>query len=352
MREKIVKNFEVILILLLVAVIPTISAKTAKATKVSTQWGYLYPSPPAGEQTAESWICNEIYENFDDSGWGSSNAWGTYTQLGYVFQTLQYCQNPSNNVDWATAWWVGDFIPDNNFPPEHRGFYGYNNQHIFDNNVYAYANYYYWPPPSGWWQSISSKHYFDFIWTCSNGGLYFDSSGDTWNVDGITYPETDYDEYTTPPNPANNPFTHYGYVENPYSTPPTIVGMPYGWTGTTGMSTNGYGSPDYGNYCYIGFENASPWMVDPTGYNSKFYKHFPYYFYRYALGIDGGPTHHTIQESLDYASTLTCGWGYDFDDTSLYTGYWEYKDVAGDDYDGWWYCRMRVLGNSNLNLPY
>jgi hypothetical protein len=242
-------------------------------------------------------------------------------------------------------------MPDANVPPIHRGFYGHNNQHIYDNNVYEYANYYWWPPPSGWFQSIASKQYFDFIWTCANGGLYFDSNGNTWNVSGVTFPETGYDEYTEPPNPPNNPFTKYGFVEDQYSMPPTIAGMPFAWTGTNSMSTNGYSSPDYGSYCYIGWENISPFMINPTGYNGKSYKHFPYYFYRYALGIDNGPTHHTIKQSLDYASSIACGYLYDFDDTVLYSGEWVYQDAEGDDYDGWWYRRMRVFGNSNLNLP-
>lgn len=126
--------------------------------------------------------------------------------------------------------------------------------------------------------------------------------------------------------------------------------MPFGWTGTTSMSTDGYDSAD-GSYCYIGWENISPFMINPTGYNGKSYKHFPYDFYRYALGIDNGHTHHTINQSLDYASSIVCGYGYDFDDTTLYNGYWQYHDADGDDYDGWWYCRMRVFGNGNLSLP-
>lgn len=333
-----------LLLLLFFAAIPVITVKPAKALKVATQWGWLQ-SPPSGEQDAEMWICDQVYGNFYDAGWGPSNAWGTYTQVGYVVQVLQYCQAPYNTVNWATIWWVGDFRSDGQAPPEHRGFYGYSGQHIMDDTVYPYANYYYWYVPGYYvyWEPIPSKHYFDFIWTCANGGIYFDSNGNTWNVDGITAPKVSYYKPTYTPN---NPFTKYGFVEDPLSYPKIIGGMPYAFTGTLGMSTNGYQYPDSGSYCYIGWENISPWMVDPTGYNGKFYKHFPYYFYRYALGIVGS-THHTIKQSLDYASAHVCGPYYSFDDTILYNGEWKYGPGPG-----WWYCRMRVLGNGNLNLPY
>ncbi|MEM4244030.1 MAG: hypothetical protein QXP44_04445 [Candidatus Bathyarchaeia archaeon] len=329
------------LLLLFAAASSLLDVKSASALKVATQWGYLYPNPPAGEQNAEMWICDQIYWYFYNQGWAPSNAWGEYTQQGYVLSVLQYCQYPYNNVDWATIWWVGDFKPDGNYPPKHRACYGYNNQHIWDYNVYAYANYYWWPPPNGRCQPIPSKQYFSFIWTCANGGLYFDSNGNTWNVTGITAPDVSVNKPTYIPI---NPFTKYGYVENPYSTPPTVVGMPYGFTGTLSMSTDGYHSPS-GSYCYIGWENISPFMVNPTNYNGKFYKDFVNHFYRYALGIDYGPTHHTIKQSLDYATLMTLGIQ-SLDDTTLYSGYWD----PGP--GGWWYCRLRVYGNSNLILPY
>lgn len=336
-----------LLLLIFVAVTPMLTVKSAKATYVATQWGYLYPNPPDYEQIAEMWICNHVYYYFENEGWGSSNAWGEYTQQGYVTSVLQYCQDPNEDVDWATIWWVGDFTPDENSPPEHRGCYGYNDQITWDYNVYIYANYYLWfnPPYYYYWQPIPSKQYFSFIWTCANGGLYFDSNGDTWNVIGITYPNiTD----TKPVDPPNNPFTDYGYVENPYSTPPTVGGMPYGFTGSLGMSTDGYSSPS-GSYCYIGWENISPFMINETA-NDVQYKWFPHYFYRYALGIDNNGEHATIAESLDYAALRVFG-SQTFDATELYSGYWVYKDAEGDNYDGWWYCRMRVFGNSNLILP-
>jgi len=321
-----------LLLLLFVAATPMLTVKSAKATKVAVQWGHLVPSGyPPSEPAAESWISDQIYWDFYDySSFGPSNAYGTYTTLNNVIDVLQYCQYYTS---WATTWWVGDYLPSG----AHYGFYGHNQYNIFDYYVFAYANYHYWGSPYFWWQYIGpSKQYFDFIWTCTNGGLYFDSNGDTWDVDGITAANT---SETQPDYTPENPFTDYGYViSSPY---PNVVGMPLAWTGTTDMSTDGYVSPS-GSYCYIGWENISPFMINVTE-NAIQYKWFPYYF-RYALGIDNNGEYATIADSLDYASLRTCG-SQSFDLSELYEGRWRYG------MDGWWYSRMRVFGNSDMILP-
>jgi hypothetical protein len=90
-------------------------------------------------------------------------------------------------------------------------------------------------------------------------------------------------------------------------------------------------------------------MVAQTD-NGVPYKWFPYYFYRYALGLDAGPTHHTIKQSLDYATSMIFGYGYNFGNSKLDDGEWKHMNEEG--MIGWWYRRMRVFGNSNLILPY
>ncbi|MCW4045486.1 MAG: hypothetical protein NWE94_08230 [Candidatus Bathyarchaeota archaeon] len=326
-----------------------LDVKSASALKVSVQWGHLAPSgAPAGEGDAESWICDQIYWNFYNAGtWAPSNAYWQYTQLWCVVQVLQYCQSPNNGVNWATTWWVGDFKPTGGSPQPfgHLGFYGHNGQDIFDSDVYKYANYYYWSSPYyNWWQPIPSKQYFDFVWTCTNGDLYwYDSNGNYYSVNGITQAAA---SPTYPP--PSNPNTKYGFIDDPYSTPPSAVGLPLAWTGAAGMSADGYSSPDYGSYCYVGWEAVSPFMVNPTGYNSKQYMHFPYYFYRYALGIDNYGVHANIHDSLDYATRNIFGSGYSFGTSILTTGNWSQAPLMW----GRWYSRMRVFGNSNLNLPY
>ena len=217
-----------LLVLLFIFVTPALNSKQVTASKVSIEWGCIMPAPggqaPAGESGNESWICDQIYQMFRDySSFGYTNAYGVYTTANYVQQILQYCQHPDNNVNWATAWWVGDFVPNLNggYPPVNRGFYGYNGNNICDSEIYAYANYVYlgWPPSL---EYIPSKQYFSFMWTCANGGLYFDSNGNTWNVSGITYPYASQSEPVTPPI---NPFTYYGaLLQDGFID--TIGGMP------------------------------------------------------------------------------------------------------------------------------
>jgi hypothetical protein len=89
-------------------------------------------------------------------------------------------------------------------------------------------------------------------------------------------------------------------------------------------------------------------MVNPTGYNGMQYKWFPYYFYRYALGLVDG-THHTTRDSIDYATKKIFGEGTYFGNSILYYGNWTWCPYAG--MEGWWYPRMRVFGNSNMVLP-
>jgi hypothetical protein len=349
MKKTRIATCVLLLLLSLTAAISILDVKSAFAGQVAVQWGYLADGAPAGEGNNESWICDQIYWNFYNTGtWWPSNAYWTYTQLWCVAQVLQYCQSPYTGVNWATTWWVGDFKP--NYP--YYGFYGHADQHIFDYQVGIYANHYYWGYPYFWWQPVPSKQYFDFIWTCSNGGLYwYDSSGYTWPEWGITKPDNRTGPDDEPDYTPSNPFTQYGYVANPYYSPVWVAGMPLAWTGRVDMSTDGYDSPDYGSYCYVGWENKSPYMIDATEYQGLTYKYFPYYFYRYALGYDNNGVHATIADSLDYASLRVCG-SPDFGSSDLYDGYWKYADEPGTEMDGWWYCRMSVLGNSNLILPY
>jgi hypothetical protein len=326
------------LLLLFIALTPMLTVKSANAdTKVAMQWGHLYPNQIEGEKEAEEWICNKTYWNFYyNTSFGPVNAYGTYTTLQNVANSLQWIQNPWNDVDWATTWWVGDFVPEwrDPQPDYHRGFFPHSGPTIWDYHIYKYANYFYFAY-IGQWLEAPSKQYFDFIWTCANGGLFFNSTNYTYNVTGITEEDTSQTEPTY--TPTNN-FTKYGFIHDYTTTPPNATGMPFGWTGTTSMSTDGYASPS-GSYTYIGWENPSPWMTEENE-NQIQNKWFPYYFYESALG-EGG----TIKQSLDYATSKMYSPLDKFDQTELYSGKW----VPG--MEGWLYTRMRVFGNGNMVLP-
>jgi hypothetical protein len=134
--------------------------------------------------------------------------------------------------------------------------------------------------------------------------------------------------------------------------------MPYAWTGTTGMSTNGYSSTS-GSYTYMGWENNSPFMGDkpPVGSTSTSYEYlfFVYYFYWYALGHGTNGVHQTVKASLDYAAKMTFGKvpgtsnDYNFNSSILDVGQWKSEIHSGTTY--WFYCKMRVFGKGNMILP-
>ncbi|MEM2098924.1 MAG: hypothetical protein QXU99_04160 [Candidatus Bathyarchaeia archaeon] len=114
------------------------------------------------------------------------------------------------------------------------------------------------------------------------------------------------------------------------------------------MALEGYYSSS-GDYCYIGFEGMSPFMINDLPDTGVSASYFPAYFYYKALGYVN-PYHQTIHDSLDYASYIT--YGVAFDQTALYNGYWKFTNQSeGDPVTGWWFCHMRVFGNTNLWLP-
>ena len=333
-------------LLLVTSFASTITVKPANATKMALEWGHLCNTDTydPNEATAEAWVCSNINSYFPAASWARGNNYWTWTTKTIVNSFLQYIST-TDDITWATHFWVGDFLhPAPSSPPPpwgHFAFYGDGyGEFILDNsNIYQSTTYYGTRP---------SKNYFDFIWTCANGGLYWTSlSGSYQNILGITVPDNNYPPWQEPPYIPNNPSTVYGYYDYVYQT--SAVGMPYAWTARTDMSKNGYIYPG-GSFAYIGFENDSPFMIErpPQGWTSTNlqFKYFVNYFYRYALGVDYGPTHHTIKQSLDYASLMAFGAQYTFGNSYLYHGYWKHHDV------GWYYGRARVFGNSNLALPY
>jgi len=295
-------------------------------------------------------VCDQIYSYFEEENWGGTNVYWDYTTQDFVNDVLQWENNASNFVVYATNWWVGDYYPFSLLGTQHYGCYGDSGDNILDYQLYNYTNYFYWEDPSPGWEPVTNRQYFNFIWTCVNGGLQWnDTSGTTWNVTGITIFDNSTNSTTVPGYTPTNPFDKYEYYEDPTSTPETVVGVPLAWTGTLDMGIDGYADPDSGDYCYTGFENISPFMTNVTGYLGKTYKEFPYYFYMYALGYYSNGVHQTVKNSLNFATVMTHGQS--FLDSDLYSGEWKYWDLEGTQNDGWWYCRMRIFGNGDMILP-
>jgi hypothetical protein len=327
--------------LLIVAAPQLLAVNTVNATNVASEWGHLNPvGYDPSEYQWESMVTGTINSDFPSATWNNVNYYWASTTQTLVDQRLQFIQNPITNA-WATTWWVGDFHGSYNPPyPTHYEFYGDQGDDIWDSNIFTNAN-----------SVTQSKSYFNFIWTCTNGGLYWPNQ-----IQGITYPPFPPSPYP-PARPPVNTNTQYGYVDDDYGT--GVVGMPYAWTGTTSMNLDGYTSIS-GSYCYIGFENESPFLKDVPSIEwsstRSEYGYFAYYFYRYALGIDNFGTHGNIHDSLDYAAKMTFGHDlnnveFNFGRSVLNNGYW-YQSFDPPPMGGWWFCRMRVLGNGALTLPY
>ena len=157
----------------------------------------------------------------------------------------------------------------------------------------------------------------EFIWTCSCGGLYFNQ----------TYPITPH--YATS---HDSQLIWYGWFDG---TTLRAVGMPYAWTNTQSMQTDGYtnyNNNDHG--FYIGWENASPLLI-ATAHNGQTTNYwFLYWYFYYALGKWDG-YYHNSHQSLDFASGMI--YGEDFGDSPYWYGW------LNQTYGTW--TRMRAMGN-------
>ena len=342
MKKFAIASFSLLAILLL-SVTPFIDSfgiKSAEAYYISIQWGHLAPGFDANEQDAETAVCNYIQDLFYNDYYSTYNTWNAYwnyTTAGNVSACLDM-QNDFGSVYFVTNWWVGDYHPDASLSPApwgHLWFHGHDGHDISDDFVHDHATDY------GY---VSSKQGFNFIWTCANGGLWWnDNSGNYDNIGGIFYP------LPTPSPVPTNTNDEYGYWTGtpPYAT--DNYGMPFAWTGHLELSIDGYANPS-GDYCYIGFEGPSPFMQYDLPETSVDAGWFPINFYIFALGYVY-PWHQNIYNSLDFASDET--YGCSFSESPLYNGYWNYLDEteAPPEGVGWWFCHMRVFGNTNLALP-
>lgn len=310
------------------ALIPSVSA-----TGLSMQYGSLNTDPKfynPDERDAESYVCATIYNYYDWWGWDAPpvNCYWDYTDASTVSYLLDL-QSTGTYADWVANWWVGDFHPSGSPDPGpygHMWFYGIpNGEDIRDNSVYTQTT-------NGGTQS--SYETFNFIWTCSNGGRYWTGPGEWNTVNGITHsniPEAS----PTPTFTPVNTNTMYGFIDD--ESPYLEVGMPFAWTGRTDLRQDGYSNPDNTNYCYIGFEAPSLFMLNdlPESSPTKQAWQFATDFYYESL-LYG----YNAREGLDAASQYC--YDCDFDSTPLYSGYWFRA------FGYWWFSRIRVLGNGNM----
>lgn len=299
---------------------------SANAWNLSVQWGHLNPgSYDPDERTLEADVCDYIYWQFYDDWYTGCDPLNLYWQYTSNSQVSTFINYQNQYADYVTNWWVGDFLPGVQGPGPfgHIWFYG-EGTNIVDSDLYRYTTSY---------GTIASKQYFDFIWTCNCGGMYWYNDQGSYNViDAITDEATSY----WYPGPTNTN-TKYGFVYNNGDR----FGMPLAWTGQSSLNSNG-------DYCYIGFEGPSPFMqyTFPGAYSRT--DTFPEAFYFKALGNDEPyHLHQPINTALDYAAEQT--FGYQFEDCRFSDGYWMYTTQP---VVGWWFSHMRVYGNGWSVLPY
>jgi hypothetical protein len=313
---------------------PTV--ETVTANYMSTQWGYLSSSTVLNKTMEYSWdsqVCSVIYNNFGSGSWNRQNNYWASTTSSNAVDYLVNTQNPYGAWTWATVWWVGDYWQSGS--PPHYCCQGYGGANLFDYTVYQNANNFNGVP-------VDSRQNFVFMWTCVNGGIQWNDNGGMNQIPGIL--GSGVFQATEPTYTPTNTNTQYGAMLSGY-----CAGMPYAWTGTLALSKDGYMSADSSNYCFISFQNHSPWLQDTqfpatTGLQ---YGYFPYYFYQDAMGT----THATIKASLDYACQQLYGPGVTFQSSQLHTGWWEQLWDNSTNL-GWWYNSMKVYGNGNMILPY
>jgi hypothetical protein len=310
------------LLLLPIILLPTfISTARVKADLAFLAWGGLNPNgpAPAGEYGTESWVCHEVCYNIVPSQYFSirGDNYDNYTDQFWVNFCLNYLEP---NQIWTVVLWVGDFCWDNTTIDGYYHYGFYPSQYIIPGpqdpveKVWDYKVFYNTTYPYGY-----SFQYNIFDWTCACAGLYYDTtSGNP--------PYTPYFPTTT-----YNPNNAYGWAG---SAPENRIGMPYAWTGSLGLSTDGYNSPDQTIYCYIGWQNASPYLSQMAPYSYSYNVNIPYYYYAFAMGKIDGSTHNA-HDSLDYAASTV--YGTDFG-SSLYNYGWQNSW-------GFW-SKMQVLGDS------
>jgi hypothetical protein len=305
--------FLTIVVLLLSLFLPSLILISEPVTATGTHYASIMYGSRWNQTVAEyedAWAaCCDIYDLFEDQivfvPWyyfqlydHLYNLYGSPTTQSRVRSEAAHCEYYH---DYTTVFHHG-----------HGGKWGYGDEPPWYYFYYADA-----PPqnPSAEniddWQDIRpytiDNHQFVFLWACAQGN----------EVGGPLDPED-----------------HYGH------------GMPWAWTKRDDLNLDGYADPDTTSYCFIGFENMSKSISEPTG-NGR-YKHFLVFFYYYAL-----ETQRSIKQALDKATEMVWGssngWHY-FHQTELYNGWTEYvpgPNPPGGEYD----CRMRVFGNGNNHLP-
>jgi len=142
-----------------------------------------------------------------------------------------------------------------------------------------------------------------------------------------------------------------------YQDDDPVRGMPYAWThrmvtsnpDSNEMSDDGYGDPDNGNFCYMGFPWGSASLSQTINGVGPIYANWVEKFFWYALIGD-----RSINEALDEASQEI--YNDDFGDIDLANSFgaiwpmWNTTYYNQWDYDPAPNCKLVVYGNGDIHL--
>ena len=309
---------------------------SVEATNRAMLYGHLTPDYNYNERNLETNVCNQISWDFSNDYWASctpTNDYWTNTNQYNVYGNLD---SQTNNRDYVANWWVGDFLHPGSPPPAPFGYFGLYGEgsNPVDKDIYNHATN---------WNTASSVQYFDFIWTCSNGGVYWTNDNCGYNnIYGINYGVNVNQPNNRPSYMPLNTNTQYGTWYNG-----NAVGMPLAWTGTTSMSRNGYWCSS-GDYCYIGWEGPSATMetiLYGTSTNAAVFAENYYWFALGYLNSANDYEHLTFGQALD-AACLSIYGNY-YTNTPLFNGYWTWVPDA----NSWWASYLQIFGNSYNSIP-
>jgi hypothetical protein len=321
-RQK-MKLLPLIAVLLLSTILPSTFIYQASAESAFIAWGALKDSTtPWIEYQTESNICQYAFCCALIVTPNCVNCYEEYTDNATLYAALEYTQEYPL---YTSTLWVGDYYYDDTDSEIHWGFYSgahaTPSDHSVDYEIYNRQNDY------GYYGNVQLSQ---LIWTCSCGGVYFDTA---------TPPASAF------PQSSDNTMTKYGWVDTAHDK---IIGMPFAWTGCNDLEIDGYINSGSGSHVFIGWEGPSLYLMNSAPglvyYPTNAY--FLYQFYGYATGLNDN-TIHTVKDALDLAAFWTYYGDPQNFGTSLYhNGFSNPQEEPQGD----WYSRLRVIGNAETYL--
>lgn len=166
-------------------VLPSQTKTVNASSPVTTTWGSMY-AQSSNEQASESYVCSSITSIFYSFNWIVMNCYGSDTTASYVYQNNAIVNENSNYNYLATFHvgnWVYSFVQGGyNEIVGWYYYYPYGYYPIYQwvpLGITEHSNYYDWdnsgPTITDSMLDFCPKGHFTFIYTCSNGGLYWNN---------------------------------------------------------------------------------------------------------------------------------------------------------------------------------